>query len=175
MTIDATNAAAPSLYTTATPATDAKKTMDQEVFLSLLVAQLRNQDPTSPMDTTEMMSQSTQLASMEALNGMADVSRESFSLQMRIAATGMVGQTVSWFDADGSTRSGTATAVSFAGATPTVLVGDTEVPLDLIAAVRQAGATPTTSPVPADPTDPTDLTDPTDPGIAAGGDTTTAA
>ncbi len=159
MTIDATAATgATSLYTTATPATDAKKTMDQEVFLTLLVAQLRNQDPTSPMDTTEMMSQSTQLASMEALNGMADVSRESFSLQMRIAATAMVGQTVSYLDADGATVTGVATAVSFAGPTPTVTVGDAEVPLDHVSAVRRT----TTS------------TDPTDPDAAAGGDTSAA-
>lgn len=160
MTIDATAATgATSLYTTATPATEAKKTMDQEVFLSLLVAQLRNQDPTSPMDTTEMMSQSTQLASMEALNGMADVSRESFALQMRIAATAMVGQTVSYLDADGQTVTGVASGVSFAGPTPTVTIGDAEVPLDLVSAVRRTATDPTTTP---------------DPSAAAAGGTTAA-
>ena len=53
------------------------------LVLALLVAQLRNQDPTAPMDTTEMMAQSTQMASMEQLTSLTDTSRESFALQMR--------------------------------------------------------------------------------------------
>ena len=84
----ATQAASTSLYAGSTPAAAPKQGMDQETFLTLLVAQLRNQDPSSPMDTSEMMAQSTQLASMEQLTAMADTTRESFALQMRIAATG---------------------------------------------------------------------------------------
>lgn len=136
----ATVSAATSLYTTTTPATAAKKDMDQEVFLQLLVAQLRNQDPTSPMDTNEMMAQSTQLASMEQLTALADTSRESFALQMRIAASGMVGQEVSFVDADGVTRTGIASGVSFADSVPTVTVGEWTTPLDAVASVRTATA-----------------------------------
>ena len=70
----------PSLYTTGSKATVPKQQFDKEVFLNLLVAQLRNQDPSSPMDTTEMMSQSSQLASMEKLTELTDTGRESFAL-----------------------------------------------------------------------------------------------
>lgn len=161
----------PSLYTTTTPATDAKKEMDQEVFLALLVAQLRNQDPTAPMDTTEMMSQSTQLASMEQLTRLTDTSRESFSLQMRVAAAGMVGQEVTFVDDEGVTHSGVAEAVSFAGPVPVVRVGEWEVPLDAVAVIRAAVApvddTPAPSPDPDSSTDPSP--DPTtDPAGSAG-------
>ena len=137
--------AATSLYTTTTPAAAAKKDMDQEVFLQLLVAQLRNQDPTSPMDTNEMMAQSTQLASMEQLTALADTSRESFALQMRIAASGMVGQEVSFVDADGVTRTGIASGVSFADSVPTVTVGEWTTPLDAVASVRTAPASATSA------------------------------
>ena len=137
--------AATSLYTTTTPAAAAKKDMDQEVFLQLLVAQLRNQDPTSPMDTNEMMAQSTQLASMEQLTALADTSRESFALQMRIAASGMVGQEVSFVDADGVTRTGIASGVSFAASVPTVTVGEWTTPLDAVASVRTAPASATSA------------------------------
>jgi len=129
---------ATSLFTTATSSTAAKKDMDKEVFLQLLVAQLRNQDPTSPMDTNEMMAQSTQLASMEQLTALADTGRESFALQMRIAASGLVGQEVSFVDADGLTRTGIATGVSFASAVPTVTVGQWTTPLDAVSTVRTA-------------------------------------
>lgn len=139
-----TTAAAPSLYTTGTAAKDPAKEMDKEVFLALLVAQLRNQDPTSPMDTTEMMAQSTQMASMEQLTGLTDVSRESFALQMRIAASGLVGQQVSFVDADGVARTGQATGVSFEGEVPTVTVGEWTIPLDAVSAVRSTALSGTT-------------------------------
>lgn len=133
---------ATSLYATATSAAAPKQTLDQEVFLSLLVAQLRNQDPSSPMDTTEMMAQSTQLASMEQLTSLAETTRESFALQMRIAASGLVGQQVSVVGADGTTTTGIASAVSFAGETPTVTVNGVTVALDAVSAI--ATPTPTT-------------------------------
>ncbi len=131
----ATQAASTSLYAGSTPAAAPKQGMDQETFLTLLVAQLRNQDPSSPMDTSEMMAQSTQLASMEQLTAMADTTRESFALQMRIAATGLVGQQVSYVDSDGVRQTGVATGVSFAGSTPMVAVGDIAVPLDSVSAI----------------------------------------
>lgn len=141
---------ATSLYTTGTSTAAPKQQMDSEVFLALLVAQLRNQDPTSPMDTTEMMAQSTQLASMEQLTAVADTTRESFALQMRIAASALLGQDVSFTDADGVTRTGAVTGVDFSGTVPTVVVGEWRVPLDAVAAVRTTR--PTDGPTPA-PTD----------------------
>lgn len=157
MTIPVTSAvgttATTSLHTTASTATP-KQEMDKEVFLALLVAQLRNQDPTAPMDTTEMMAQSTQMASMEQLTSLTDTSRESFALQMRIAASGMVGQQVSWVDEDGATQSGLATGVTFENAVPMVTVGDVKVPLDAVSAIRSHTPTPpaTTAPAAGAPT-----------------------
>jgi len=136
-----------SLYAGSAPAQAPKQNMDKQTFLTLLVAQLRNQDPSSPMDTNEMMAQSTQLASMEQLTALADTSRESFALQMRIAASGMVGQQVTVLDKDGKEHTGIASAVSFAAETPTVTVGDLTVTLDRVSAVTRptAATTPTTS------------------------------
>lgn len=147
-TSSVSTAATTSLHTTATTATP-KKEMDKEVFLALLVAQLRNQDPTAPMDTTEMMAQSTQMASMEQLTSLTDTSRESFALQMRIAAGGMVGQQVSWVDEDGATQTGLATGVTFENAVPMVTVGDAKVPLDAVSAIRSSATTTPAAPAPA--------------------------
>ena len=154
MTIPAVGTTATtSLHTTASTATP-KQEMDKEVFLALLVAQLRNQDPTAPMDTTEMLAQSTQMASMEQLTTLTDTSRESFALQMRIAASGMVGQQVSWVDENGATQSGLATGVTFENAVPMVTVGDAKVPLDAVSAIRSSATTTpaTTAPAAAAPT-----------------------
>ena len=133
---DVSAVTATSLFTTGTTTATPKKEMDKEVFLSLLVAQMRYQDPTAPMDTTEMMAQSTQMASMEQLTAVADITRESFALQMRVAAGAMLGQEVSWTDADEKVQTGTVSGVDFSGAVPLVKVGDATVPLDAISSVR---------------------------------------
>jgi len=128
----------PGIYAT-TPARTPKQAMDSEVFMTLLVTQLRNQDPSSPMDTNEMIAQTTQLAMMERLTALADTTTESFSLQMRIAAAGLVGQTVGYTAEDGTPVTGVAASVSFAGPVPTVSVGGVDVPLDAISRVSLTG------------------------------------
>ena len=115
-----------------------KQKMDGEMFLQLLVAQLRAQDPSSPMDTNAMMTQTTQLASMEQLTTMTTTAQESFSLQMRIAASSLIGKEVSYVDANGDEQKGIATSVSFAESVPMVTIGDTSVRLDVIAGVTTA-------------------------------------
>ncbi len=115
------------------------QTMDSEVFMKLLVTQLRNQDPSSPMDTNQMISQQTQLATMEQITNQTTTANENFSLQMRIAAANLVGKQVSYTDAStGTAVSGTATAVSYANSVPTVTVNGKEVDLDVISGIRGA-------------------------------------
>ena len=117
-----------------------KQKMDGEMFLQLLVAQLRAQDPSSPMDTNAMMTQTSQLASMEQLTTMSNLTQESFSLQMRMAASALVGKEVSYVDAKGVTKSGIASAVSFADAVPTVTIGTDTVRLDVVSGVKTTPA-----------------------------------
>jgi len=113
--------------------------MDSELFLTLLVTQLRNQDPSSPMDTNEMIGQTTQLATMEQLTNMATMSEENFSLQMRMAAAGLIGQTVSYTNEAGESVTGTAKSVSYLYGVPTVSVDGVDVLLDAISGVVAAG------------------------------------
>lgn len=125
------------------PAKAPKQTLDGEVFLRLLVTQLTNQDPSSPMDTNAMISQTTQLATMEQLTALTRTSTEAFALHMRQAATALVGQHVDYTDASGTAASGIVSKVSFAGPVPTVTVGSTTVPLDAITGI--APTTPATT------------------------------
>ncbi|ROR33443.1 flagellar basal-body rod modification protein FlgD [Curtobacterium sp. JUb34] len=112
------------------------QTMDSEVFMKLLVTQLQNQDPSSPMDTNQMISQQTQLAMMEQITNQTTTGNENFSLQMRIAAANLVGKQVSYTDAaTGTAVAGTASAVSYANSVPTVTVNGKEVALDVISGI----------------------------------------
>ena len=114
-------------------------TLDKQAFLELLVTQLRNQDPSSPMDSNALMAQTTQMASMESLTEISTTSRESFALQMRAAAATLVGQNVSYSDGT-TTITGAVTGVSYAGSVPTVTVGGKEVPLDSISTITAEAA-----------------------------------
>jgi flagellar basal-body rod modification protein FlgD len=146
MTVEAVSAPT-SIHTggTADPAAR-KQVLDGEVFLKLLVTQLTHQDPSSPMDTNEMISQTTQLAMMEQLTALTDTGTEAFALNMRQAATALIGQEATYKDADGKTITGVVTKVSFDGPIPQVTIGDKTVALDAI-----TGITSKSTPAASDP------------------------
>ncbi len=133
------------IYATA-PVRNPKQDMDGDVFMSLLITQLQNQDPSSPMDTSQMIQQTTQLAMMEKMNELALTSGENFSLQMRVAAASLVGQQVTYVNAAGETITGIADSVSYAGAVPTISIGGKNIPLDVIASVTAPPAPETPAP-----------------------------
>ena len=144
MPVEPVSAPAPaSMYATKNTRTP-KQEYDSELFLGLLVTQLRNQDPSSSMDTGEIVSQTTSLAMMEALTRMTELVEESFALQMRQSAADLLGTTVSYLDADGVEHTGTATAVSYRDAVPTVTIGGVTVDLDHVSAVTSSVSTDAT-------------------------------
>ena len=75
--------------------TDAQSMQDQ--FLTLLVAQLQNQDPTNPMDNAQMTSQMAQISTVSGIEKLNDtvqsVTSQFASMQMLQGAT-MIGHTV---------------------------------------------------------------------------------
>ena len=149
--VDTTSAKnATGLYTGSAGISNAKKSLDSETFLTLLVAQLKYQDPSSPMDTNEMMAQTTQLASMEQLTSLNTTLGESFALQMRDTASNLIGKMVSYAGDDGETVEGLATSVSYKYSVPLVTVGGKEITLDAISGARPAGTAPDEA-APVDP------------------------
>lgn len=97
MAINATGSVAntASLAATAANADDAKATSDR--FLKLLVAQMKNQDPLSPMDNAQVTSQMAQIntvSGIEKLNStVASLSSQFMQLQT-VQGAGLVGHDV---------------------------------------------------------------------------------
>lgn len=73
------------------------KTIDQADFLSLLVTQMRNQDPTQPMDSSQMVSQLAQISQVsatQALQTSFDALSASLQGNQMLQASSMVGRGV---------------------------------------------------------------------------------
>lgn len=164
--------------------------MDGDMFLKLLTAQLKYQDPSKPMDTGQMMQQTASLAMVQRINEMstnvdnmvkatqslADTEKEmatsfvSMLMEQRMnSGVGLVGRTVTYADAENPETkiTGVVESVRFDKTGPILSVDGKDVPLTAVVSVQSV-----TSPAPAPaPTDGTGTTDSTPP--AGTTDTTT--
>jgi len=119
-----------------------KTTLDKDAFLKLLVAQLKYQDPSKPVDSSEFMAQTAQFTQVEKLDEMSKNSTATLSLQQGLAASSMVGKNIAWVDADGASHTGTVSSATFGGslsAEPTLNVGGQVVPLSQVTTVKAGG------------------------------------
>ncbi|WP_422413737.1 MULTISPECIES: flagellar hook assembly protein FlgD [unclassified Endozoicomonas] len=76
--------------------------VNQDQFIELFIAQLNNQDPLAPMDTNQMLTQLSQISSVESLNSIDDrIGGLTSSLQQSqsLGAAGLVGKEV-WVDSN---------------------------------------------------------------------------
>jgi flagellar basal-body rod modification protein FlgD len=144
MTVTNTTATTPSTSIYSTKATTpANQTMNSQMFLQLLVTQLKSQDPDSPMDSNAMITQTSQLASMQALTSLQATDASNFSLQQRTSAAELIGKNATYLDANGDTQSGLVSAVSFSGTTPTLTIGGTTVDFSTVTGLTTTGSTST--------------------------------
>ena len=70
------------------------KTMGQTEFLSLLVTQMRNQDPLKPVSDTEFIAQMAQFTSLEQTKEMSSNLQQLLQSQALTQGTGLLGKTV---------------------------------------------------------------------------------
>jgi len=136
MTITALSPASGDGSTQPTQPEPSSTKLDQDTFLKLMVAQLRNQDPMNPQDSSEFLAQTAQFTSLEKLEQVADQTAQAYAAQVAFGASSLVGRTVSYTDADGNEVSGTVSTVRFGAAGPMLSIGDTEIALDQVLTVE---------------------------------------
>jgi flagellar basal-body rod modification protein FlgD len=101
-TTTATGAAALAQYQATTSTTDsstgtAGSALGKDAFLQLLVTQLKNQDPLSPTDNTQFVSQMAQFSSLESmqnLNTTVDTLATTYQSSQALQASSLVGRSV---------------------------------------------------------------------------------
>jgi len=123
---------------TSTAAAAPTNSLGSDAFLKLLVAQLKYQDPSKPMDGTALMGQTAQFQMVEELQKLADQNLQMLSEQQASSAIALVGRTVSYTEGS-ETQSGVVGSVRLSDAGPILTVGSSDVPLSAITEISAAG------------------------------------
>ena len=103
--------------------------MNKDMFLKLMVAQLKNQDPMNPTDSSQFLAQTAQLTSLEKLDSVAQQTGQALTAQMAFGASNLVGRSVTYSDTDGVETTGKVDSVRFTSTGPVLGVGGAEVAL----------------------------------------------
>ncbi|MGY1825654.1 MULTISPECIES: flagellar hook assembly protein FlgD [unclassified Blastococcus] len=98
----------------ATTAVDRGDQMGKDTFLKLLVAQMKYQDPGNPADTNQLMAQTATFSQVEKLEEIAKQNASMLALQRSSSAGAMVGQTVTYTDSTGASKTGVVSSVRLA-------------------------------------------------------------
>jgi flagellar basal-body rod modification protein FlgD len=93
-------------------------------FLQLMMDQLKNQDPLSPDDPTQYLSELAQFSSLQQQNSIATSAASQASQSSASSALSLLGHSVSYIDSSGVTETGTVSKVDFTSTSgPTLTIG----------------------------------------------------
>jgi flagellar basal-body rod modification protein FlgD len=87
--------------------------LNKDEFLQLLVAQLKNQDPTSPVGSQEFMSQMAAFSTLEQVTNLAVASEEQNQMLAANQSLSLVGHDVAYLKEDETTAEGKVESVEF--------------------------------------------------------------
>lgn len=159
----------------ATPAAPTNAMLDRDAFLKLLVAQLKYQDPTKPVDASAMIGQSAQLSMVDQLSNIASSLERSGTVDKLSLAGSVVGKQIAFPDEEGNATTGVVEWVRFDPDGIVLGTGAWEVPYESVVAISAAPTTPTTPPTTTPTTPPADDTSTPPVDDSTTGDTTTPA
>jgi flagellar basal-body rod modification protein FlgD len=110
--------------------------LNKDEFLQLLVAQLKNQDPMSPVGSQEFMSQMAAFSTLEQVTNMAVAGEEQNQMLAVNQSLSLVGHDVTYLKEDETTAEGKVESVDFGeeGASLTI-AGESGIPAGAVTKV----------------------------------------
>jgi flagellar basal-body rod modification protein FlgD len=111
--------------TSGTTFSNPSSNLGENDFLMLMMDQLKNQDPLNPSDPTQYLSELAGFSSLEQQTQIATSTASAATQQASASALSLLGHTVSYQDANGTTQSGTVSKVDFTSSGPTLTIGST--------------------------------------------------
>src|SRR5215468_3464837 len=140
MTIDPNSAVQYYGQQTGTEARLPTKTLDQNDFIKLLVAQMTSQDPLNPKSDIEMIPQMVQFTTLEQTKSMqADIARLRSDSEL-LQANSLIGRTVQVQDGNSTPITGQVTAVQMEEGTPKLMVNGHTYDLSNVLSITPAAA-----------------------------------
>lgn len=110
-------------------ATSMLKSLNPDAFLKLFVTQLQHQDPTNPMDPSQLTSQLAQLTSVQKMAELSENFQSALRMEQMGLANSLIGRQIGYREND-QTRTGTVEAVVEEKGVVGVVVNGTLVPLE---------------------------------------------
>lgn len=106
-------------------------------FLTLLVTQLRNQDPLNPVKDSDFVAQLAQFSSLQEIRNLSEATRQASELSVASSAAGLIGRTVyaevlNSETGETTTVTGQVSEVRMKNGVPALMIDDTEVTLDQV-------------------------------------------
>ena len=99
-----------------------QQSLGKDDFLKLLITQLSNQDPTSPMENTEFIAQMAQFSSLEQMTNMNESFQRMTAMMNSNQAMSTIGKVVE-LDLGDTSATGVVNAITY-GQNPQVRVGN---------------------------------------------------
>ena len=112
MTAISATGATTSTGTQTSSTSDALNQIDMDEFVSLMIAEMQNQDPLEPMDNTQMLQQISQIREIGSNDRLSETLDAVLLGQNMATASNMIGQTIMALDDDAKTFVGTVDRVS---------------------------------------------------------------
>ena len=139
---DAVSGTTAATQTASTTVTRKETGSQKDMFLKLLVAQMKYQDPANPASSSEFMAQTATFTQVEKLEEIAAQNASLLALQRSSSAGALVGRTVSYTDETGAKQSGLVTSVRLGNDTTeaTAMVGGVSVSMGRITEVASTTA-----------------------------------
>ena len=124
-------------------AVDRPDQLGKDVFLKLLVAQMRYQDPTKPADSSQMMAQTATFSQVEKLEQLVNQNASMLVLQESATAGALVGRSATYTDTTGASVTGPVSSVRLASRASEAIavIGGVEVQVGRITAISVSSTT----------------------------------
>ncbi|HNT87361.1 MAG TPA: flagellar hook capping FlgD N-terminal domain-containing protein [Candidatus Hydrogenedentes bacterium] len=158
----ATTAKADGAKALSTSATAETGGLGTDMFLRLLMEQIRNQDPLDPMDNTDMLAQLAQFTALEQMNNL-NTSFQDLAYQVEfltgnidqlnfISAQGMIGRYVEGLNLSGDEVKGIVESVALVGSIVVLTVDGEPLPMTGVMLIGDQAPpeSPVEEPVPGD-------------------------
>jgi flagellar basal-body rod modification protein FlgD len=110
--------------------------LGQDAFLTLLLAQLKNQDPLKPMEDTDFIAQLAQFNSLNQLTQLNTTMKEMATSQSLAQSSALIGKTVTGTSNDAGTVTGLVSSLRLTSGKVILEVDGHDLPLERVNSVQ---------------------------------------